>query len=127
MNNVSTVNGNNGRGLLGRPFADLWGMDPLRAFSAPAMSGVEITRTEGGYQVELPVAGYKPEEISVTLEDGVLSVAGKNEKRQFTRAFTVPDEVDADRIEANVEHGMLTLSLALQPKAQPKKIEIKTK
>ena len=128
MNNLSTIqrSGNVGS-LLGRPFADLWGMDPLRAFSAPNVSGVEITRTDSGYTVELPVAGFKPDQVEVTLEDGVLAVSGKNEKRSFTRAFTVPDEVDAERIEANVEHGMLTLTLALQPKAQPKKIEVQAR
>ena len=127
MKNLSTIPRANG-GLLGRPFADLWGADPFRAFPAQAYTGgVEITRTETGYTVELPVAGFKPEQIDVTLEDGILSVSGKNEKRSFTRAFTVPEEVDADGIEANVEDGMLTLTLALQPKAQPKKIAVKTR
>lgn len=127
MNTLSTVDRNGARGsLLARPFADLWGADPFRAFSAPSY-GVEISRTDTGYTVELPVAGFKPDQIDVTLEDGILTVAGKNEKRSFTRAFTVPDEVDADRIEANVEHGMLTLTLALHPKAQPKKIQVTAK
>jgi HSP20 family protein len=127
MNTLSTVDRTGSRGsLLARPFADLWGMDPFRTFSAPSY-GVEISRTETGYTVELPVAGFKPDQIEVTLEDGVLTVTGKNEKRAFTRAFAVPEEVDADRIEANVEHGMLTLALALQPKAQPKKIQVTAK
>ncbi|HET7815538.1 MAG TPA: Hsp20 family protein [Candidatus Baltobacteraceae bacterium] len=127
MNPLSSLDRNGNRGsLLARPFADLWGADPFRAFSGPSY-GVEIARTETGYTVELPVAGFKPDQIDVTLEDGVLTVAGKNEKRSFTRAFTVPEEVDADRIEANVEHGMLTMTLALQPKAQPKRIQVTAK
>jgi len=107
--------------VFARPFADLWGFDPLRNFS----TGVEITRGENGYTVELAVAGFKPEEIDVRLEDGMLTVTGKNEKRSFTRTFTLPEDTDEERIEAKVEHGMLTLNLPLVPKAQPKKIEIK--
>ena len=125
MNNLSTRSSNGS--LLGRPFADLWGADPFRSFASAGLGGVEISRTESGYSVEVPVPGYKPDEIAVTLEDGVLTVTGKSEKRNFTRAFSIPEDVDAERIEANVENGMLTLTLALQPKAQPKKIEIKAR
>lgn len=131
MNNL--VGGNDRlsvtRGQAGlRPGADLWNWDPFRNFfsNAPAVSGLEINRTDAGYCVEMPVAGFRPEDIDITVENGVLSVAGKTEKRSFTRSFLIPDDVDADAIEAKVEHGMLTLTLRLLPKAQPKKISIRT-
>lgn len=125
---VTRERNTNGTGsMLGRPFADLWGFDPFRALTSPGYTGAEISRTETGYTVELPVAGFKPDHIEVTLEDGLLSVKGKNEKRTFTRTFTVPEEVDAERIEAHVEDGMLTLTLSLLPKAQPKRITVKAK
>lgn len=117
----------NGDGsLLARPFSDLWNFDPMRLFSGVASFGAEINRTETGYTVDVPVPGFKSEQIEVTLEDGVLTVKGKNEKRNFARTFTIPDEVDEERIEANVEHGMLTLTLPLVPKAQPKRISVKS-
>ena len=117
----------NGDGLLARPFGDLWNWDPFRVFSGAAPTlGVDVTRTETGYSVELPVPGFKSDQIEVTLEDGLLTVNGKNEKRTFTRTFTIPEDVDEERIEANVEHGMLTLTLALVPKAQPKRISVKS-
>jgi HSP20 family molecular chaperone IbpA len=119
--------GGNGGSLLNRPFSDVWGLDPFRMFqNSAAVAGIEINRTESGYTVEIPVAGFKPEHIEVTLEDGLLTVKGKNEKRQFTRSFTVPEEVDAERIEAQVADGLLTITLNLLPKAQPKRIEIKS-
>lgn len=105
---------------------DFWNFDPFRALSGTPLYGVEINRTDAGYTVEVPVPGFKPEQIEVTLEDGLLTVKGSSEKRNFTRSFTVPDDVDEERIEANVEHGMLTLTLALTPKAQPKRIAIKS-
>jgi len=125
--NRERANANSGN-LLARPFGDLWGMDPFRNFAStmPGFSGIEVSRTEAGYVVDIPVAGFRPEDIEVTLEDGVLSVRGKNQKRSFTRTLTVPEDVDEERIEANVEHGMLTLALNLLPKAQPKKIAIKS-
>lgn len=122
MSNLSTRPGNGG---MARPFSDLWGFDPFRALSS-TLGGLEISRTEAGYSVEIPVAGFKPDQIDITLENGTLLVTGKNEKRTFTRSIVLPDEVDTENIGANVEHGMLTLALNFVPKAQPKKITVTT-
>ena len=106
---------------------DVWGWDPFRNFFSnnAAVAGLDITRNDNGYTVEIPVAGYRPEDINITLENGVLQVSGKTEKRSFTRSFVLPDEIDADNIDAKVENGLLTLTLNLLPKAKPKKISIK--
>ena len=114
------------RGLV----SDLFGFDPLRAVfgngsnSYGGFSG-EVTKTEDGWNVELPVPGYKPDQIDVTVEDRVLTVTGKTERRSFQRSLLLPEEVDPETIGAKVEHGMLTLGLRLHPKAQPRKIEVK--
>lgn len=119
--------GRNGEGsLLARPFSDIWNFDPLRLLSSGSTYGIDIARTESGYTLEVPVPGFKPDQIEVTLEEGVLMVKGRNEKRNFSRTFTLPEDVDEERIDANVEHGMLTLTLTLQPKAQPKRITVKS-
>lgn len=115
----------NGGSLLARPLGELWG-DPFRnLFSMGQLGGMEVTRTETGYTVEIPVAGFRPDQIEATLEDGVLTVNAKSEKRSFTRSLVVPDDVDDEKIEAQVQDGMLTMTLTLHPKAQPKRITIK--
>lgn len=108
------------------PFSDMFGFDPFRSFypTVAQVHGVEITKTEDGYTVEIPVPGYKPEQIDVTLDQSVLTVCGKSEKRQFTRSLLLPEEINAETIQANVADGMLNLSLAFHPKAQPKKISV---
>lgn len=108
------------------PFSDLLGFDPFRSFypTVAQVHGVEITKTENGYSVEIPVAGYKPEQIDVTLDQNVLTVSGKSDKRQFTRSLLLPEEIDPETIQANVADGMLTLGLSFHPKAQPKKISV---
>jgi HSP20 family protein len=113
-----------GRGLV----SDLFGFDPVRAFLGNTQNygqTGEIQKTQDGWTVELPVPGFKPDQIDVTVEDRVLTVSGKSERRSFQRSILLPDEVDAESIDAKVEHGMLTLGLRLHPKAQPRKIEIK--
>ena len=123
---VSRPNGNgNGRGLV----SDLFGFDPVRALlggNAPSYGQTaEIQKMEDGWSVELPVPGFKPDQIDVTVEDRVLTVTGKSDRRSFQRSILLPEEVDAESIDAKVEHGMLTLGLHLHPKAQPRKIAIK--
>lgn len=113
----------NGRGLV----SDLFGFDPLRAVFGGGQVGYqgEVTKTDDGWNVEMPVPGFRPEQIDVTVEDRVLTVTGKADRRSFQRSILLPEEVDTDAIEAKVEHGMLTLALRLHPKAQPRKIEVK--
>ncbi len=91
-----------------------------------AQGGIDITRNESGYAVEIPVAGYKPDEIQVTMQDAVLSVSGKSDRRSFTRSLLLPDDVDRDNVEAHIENGLLSLKLNHLPKAQPKQIPIKS-
>ena len=126
MTSLVTRERNGDGGLLARPFSDLWNWDPMRLLGGAAPYGIDICRTDTGYALEVPVPGFAPENIEVTLEDGVLMVKGRNEKRNFTRTFTIPEDVDQDRIEAKVEHGMLLLTLTLVPKAQPKRITVKS-
>jgi HSP20 family molecular chaperone IbpA len=106
-------------------FGDLLGFDPFRLPTAPTGWGFEINKGEHGYTVELPIPGYKPDDIEVTVEDRVLTIVGKTEKRQFTRTLVLPEEIDADNVAATVEHGMLALDLRLHPKAQPRRIPVK--
>ena len=111
-----------------RPSVSEWlGWDPFRAFfgNYGGSTGLEINRTDNGYTVEMPVPGFKPNEIDVTFENGVLAVTGKSDKRNFTRTLLLPDEIDPDNIGARVEHGMLTLTLSVHPKAAPRKIDVK--
>jgi len=87
--------------------------------------GAEISRNEDGWTVELPVPGLAPEQIDVTVEDRVLTVTGKSDRRSFQRSFVIPEEIDTEAIEARVANGLLTLGLRLHPKAQPRKIAVK--
>lgn len=109
------------------PFRDLLGFDPFRSLGSNWAYEYDVTRTEAGYEVEVPVPGFKAEQIDVTFKDGVLSVNGKNERRTFARSFTIPEDVDAENIDAHVSDGMLVLALNRRPEAQPKKISIKSK
>jgi HSP20 family molecular chaperone IbpA len=104
------------------PFRDLLGFDPFQS-----MRGFEydVTRTENGYEVEIPVPGFKSENVEITFQDEVITVTAKSDRRSFTRSFTVPEDVDAEKIEARVADGMLVVTLSRRPEAQPRRITVK--
>jgi HSP20 family protein len=107
------------------PFRDLLGFDPFQSLRSNWAFEYDVTRTENGYEVEVPVPGFKPDDVDVTFQDDVIAVNAKGGRRSFSRSFTVPDDVDPEKIEARVSDGMLVLTLARRPEAQPKRISVK--
>lgn len=102
---------------------------------------VDVAEKENEYVVKASVPGINPEEIEITLNDNVLTIKGetKEEKEHeagnyhlrerrfgsFMRRIALPSNIDADKIEATNEHGVLTLTLPKAEAAKPKRIEVK--
>ncbi len=102
---------------------------------------VNVKETPEGYEVTAEAPGLKPEEIEVSLSDGVLTIKGdkKEEKEEttgdyhvverrfgsFQRSFRLPVEVDAANIKASHKDGVLNVKLPKAPKATPTTIQIK--
>jgi len=108
----------------GGVFAPWLGFDPFEHLRASYAFEYDLTRTEDGYEVEIPVPGYTPSEIDVTVEDALLTVSGKSDRRSFSRSLILPDDVNAESIQAKVENGLMHLSLRRVPEAQPRKIHV---
>jgi HSP20 family protein len=107
------------------PLQRLFGFDPFQNVMANLDYGFEVSRTENGYEVEVPVPGFNSSNVEVTFKDAILSINGKNERRTFTRSLTIPEDVNPDKIAATVADGMLKISLERHPEAQPKRITVK--
>jgi HSP20 family molecular chaperone IbpA len=109
-------------------FQSIFGWDPFRGMMGQNTMpmGIEINRSEDGYTVELPVPGFKPDEIELTVQEDTLMVSGKSERRQFTRSLVLPDEIDPDNVSAHVENGLLCIHLARRPETRPRRIQIRT-
>ena len=92
--------------------------------------------------VHASVPGVKPENIQVTVEDGVLTIKGEahgddeerdgnylvRERRagRFHRAIRLPDTVDADKADSRYEHGVVTITFPKVEAKKAKRLEIKT-
>jgi HSP20 family protein len=102
---------------------------------------VDITEDEKEYLVKADLPEVKKEDVKVTVENGILCVAGerKTEKEEtkkkfhriersygrFERTFTLPDDADAAKLKAEFKQGVLQVHVPKNPAALPKKIDIK--
>ena len=97
------------------------------------------TDQELTFSVELP--GIRSEDVEVSAADGILTIQGERTAEQregeegrhhlvernygsFVRRFQMPQGVDNDKIEANVDHGMLRVRIPKASLPQPKKIHV---
>lgn len=115
----------------------MFGPSGLRVGHTPA----GIWEDENAYHVELDVPGIQRENVDVTLDKGTLTITverkheetdnarkGWREERYYgkvTRSFTMPDTIDPDSVAAELNNGVLHVSVTKSPAAQPRKIEIK--
>lgn len=104
---------------------------------------IDVHETPDAYVVTAAVPGVKPEDVDVSIEDGVLTIKGEFRWREdvedqhylrrelqygaFERSLRLPPSVDFDKAEAAFENGMLTLSLPKRPEARPRSIKITPK
>ena len=102
---------------------------------------VDIIEDETEYLIKVDLPEIKKEEVKVTVENGVLVLSGerkleKEEKGRkyhrieraygsFGRTFSLPDNADAEKVNAEFNEGVLKLHIAKSEAARPKQIEVK--
>jgi len=101
---------------------------------------VDVLETENELVLKADVPEVDLKDIDIRIENGTLTMRGerklqREEKEKgyhriersygaFTRAFSVPDTVDPDRIKADYSKGVLTITLPKKEVAKPKQIKV---
>jgi HSP20 family protein len=101
---------------------------------------VDVYEDEHNVSLKIEVPGIDEKDIDVRIENNVLTVHGerkfeKEEKEEnfrrverqygsFTRTFTLPTTVDADKVSANYDKGILKIALPKKAEAKPKQIKV---
>jgi HSP20 family protein len=108
---------------------------PARAFLPPT----DIFESADALSIVMEMAGVNKNDLSVSVEDGILAVEGrldfsKYEGMQpvyteynighYRRSFSLSRKIDQDRISAQMEDGVLTLVLPKAEEAKPRKITV---
>ena len=110
---------------------------------APWAPLADITETDKEYVIKAELPEVKKEDVQITLENGVLTIAGERRHEQeqkeaneirvesfygsFSRSFSLPDNVDAKAIRAEAKDGVLRVRIPKTEAAAPKTIAIEVK
>ena len=102
---------------------------------------VDIIEEEKEYRIKAELPEVNKSDVKVTVQDDVLTIAGERtfEKEDtgrkyhrveraygsFARSFTLPEDADAAKVNADFKDGVLIVHLPKSEKARPKSIEVK--
>ncbi|MBL8049848.1 MAG: Hsp20/alpha crystallin family protein [Anaerolineales bacterium] len=98
---------------------------------------VNVREDEDAYTLYALVPGLKAEDLNIQVLENVLSIEGEYKADEnadfilseipqgaFRRTLRMPTEIDAEKVEAKIVDGVLTLTLPKAESARPKKIKV---
>lgn len=106
---------------------------------------VDLTETGDEITAKVSLPGMKPEDVKISLTGNILNISGEyaseSETKEkgvthhlrehrygaFSRSITLPTAVQGDKIKADYENGLVTLTLPKAEEARPKTVNIKVK
>ena len=132
---------------LGSRMRELFGWDPfaeMAPYGGEALTEFQprfdVKETPSAYVFRADLPGVDDKDIDISLTGNRLTISGKREHEErrdderyfayecsygsFTRAFTLPEGIDADHVEADMKSGVLTLTVPKRPETQPRKIAL---
>jgi HSP20 family protein len=97
------------------------------AFFSNANPGFNVQQDDKAWTVTLDLPGVAKEELSINIEGTIVRIeTSKEAKRPFKAAYELPQDIDADASAAQLENGVLTLTLAKKvPVSNARQIEVK--
>jgi HSP20 family protein len=114
----------------------------IRSVAAGTLPAVNVGRTPNSVEIYAFAPGLDASKIEVTLDRGVLRIAGERPSGipegdeevtvytrergtgPFMRAISLPDDVDPSSVNASYRDGVLQVSVARRESAQPKRITV---
>ena len=104
---------------------------------------IDVYQTPQEIIIKSTIAGVKPEDIDVSINNDMVTIKGERKKDvevsdedyfyqecywgKFSRSVILPQEIEVDRVKAEIEDGILTVRLPKSEKAKSKKIQVEAK
>lgn len=91
---------------------------------------VDVFESDAAYQVHVELPGVVKDDVELTLEQDFVRLqatrkAYLSEPIVYDRVFSLPETVDRDQVTAQLEAGVLHLTLPKRASVQPRQIEVK--
>ena len=126
--------------LFGQPFLPAWRRLPLE--KRGWMPSIDVFEKEDKYVVRAELPGIKDEDVDISVVGDTLTIKGERKVEtevkeedyhccersygSFFRSMALPSNVDANKIEASYDDGVLEVSLPKAAEIKPKKISVST-
>lgn len=109
-------------------------------FEPEGQLAIDVYQTKNELVIQSAIAGVKPENLDISIEDDVITIRGDREKPPgeegnyfaqecywglFSREIILPVEVDPGRVEATIKEGILTIRIPKILREGKKKISVK--
>jgi HSP20 family protein len=123
-----------------RLFDTFFGGRPANAGLRRWVPAMDLVETEDHLVLRADLPGVDPEDVNIELKDGVLTVSGERKAEHeeqtdsfyrverafgtFSRSMSLPERVDADRITATFENGVLEVRIPKPEERKPHRVEI---
>ncbi|MCO5165534.1 MAG: Hsp20/alpha crystallin family protein [Planctomycetes bacterium] len=113
----------------------------LPALAAPPVRPLETRETDVEYQVRCELPGFRPDEVDVQLTADVLTIRARTtppaggqtspedwprRPQQVQQAVRFERPIQADQVQAELSHGVLTVRLPKSQAARPRRIEVRS-
>ena len=123
--------------LFNNTLGDLFTFAPDLALNRAGGFAVDLYEDKDNTYVRAELPGVDRKDINVEMVDDYLTISGarkafgadgkETESVEFSRSITVPEAVQADKIAAAYENGVLTVTLPKREEAKPRKITVEVK
>ena len=103
------------------------------------LSNVLVNKKSGDLVIEMALAGYNPEDISISTEDSKIVVEGKAQKHDedfeyrlrdikqsaFKQSIPISTKFDLSKLDAEFKNGILKVTVPVAEERKPKQVKIK--
>jgi len=129
---MTTLTRHKGNSLFDSVFNDFFNDEfNTRPYMSAAKRNSQVLNRDEDWQIVFAIPGVKKHEVSVKVDDFVLSVSYDNKRANdqfnfvssFSRSWNLGNDVDVNKITANHEDGILTITV---PKPEAKKRVVRT-
>ena len=119
-------------------FGDDW-MSPLKGVNIPT---TDVYTRDDNLVVEAHLPNFEQDDINIQIEDGALIISAERHEKEedkaksyvvressgsFYRRIALPKRADAEKIEAELDEGVLMVTIPMTPLPEPKKVAISAK
>lgn len=120
---------------------DNWGQEEMHDDDAEGQLTIDVYQTESEIVIKSTIAGVKPEDLDVSISNDMITIKGERKNEEivednsyyyrecywgsFSRSVVLPMDVLAEKIDATLKNGILTIRLPKADVTKTKKIQVR--